>query len=239
MRPASAACPTQTRAHQADRRGTPNPMIAEGARTSDTGIRHALAFGVSRSGRFLRHFLELGMNEDGHGRRVFDGVMSHVAGAGKVFANHRFGMPGRTATQHEDRLYPENWFPFGSAVTTDPISRKTECRRGRTDQLESVVLLTGNRGFESVSLQRRSLRTSVPTSFSRTDCGGSETEEDIAGLAYCGRRRWFCRSGGSPGATLILPHGTASGSVLVSAGIRGRPARAKRSIWCARSAPSP
>ena len=99
------------------------------------------------------------MNEDGHGRRVFDGVMSHVAGAGKVFANHRFGMPGRTATQREDRLYPENWFPFGSAVTTDPISRKTECRRGRTDQLESVVLLTGNRGFESVLLQRRVLRT--------------------------------------------------------------------------------
>jgi hypothetical protein len=37
-----------------------------------------------------------------------------IAGAGKVFANHRFGMPGRTATQHEDRLYPENWFPFGA-----------------------------------------------------------------------------------------------------------------------------
>jgi Alpha/beta hydrolase domain len=91
----------------------------------DTGIRHALAFGVSQSGRFLRHFLELGMNDDGHGRRVFDGVMSHVAGAGKVFANHRFGMPGRTATQHEDRLYPENWFPFGNAVATDPFSRRT------------------------------------------------------------------------------------------------------------------
>ena len=91
----------------------------------DTGIRHALAFGVSQSGRFLRHFLELGMNDDGHGRRVFDGVMSHVAGAGKVFANHRFGMPGRTATQHEDRLYPENWFPFGNAVATDPFSRRS------------------------------------------------------------------------------------------------------------------
>ena len=90
-----------------------------------TGIGHALAFGVSQSGRFLRHFLELGMNDDGRGRRVFDGVMSHVAGAGKVFANHRFGMPGRTATQHEDRLYPENWFPFGNAVTTDPFSRQT------------------------------------------------------------------------------------------------------------------
>jgi hypothetical protein len=109
----------------ADSNGTRNPLIAEGARADDAGIRHALAFGVSQSGRFLRHFLELGMNDDGHERRVFDGVMSHVAGAGKVFANHRFGMPGRTATQHEDRLYPENWFPFGNAVTTDPFARKT------------------------------------------------------------------------------------------------------------------
>jgi hypothetical protein len=109
----------------ADRNGIPNPLIADDAPTDGSGIRHALAFGVSQSGRFLRHFLELGMNDDGRGRRVFDGVMSHVAGAGKVFANHRFGMPGRTATQHEDRLYPENWFPFGNAVTTDPFSRKT------------------------------------------------------------------------------------------------------------------
>jgi hypothetical protein len=94
-----------------------NPLISDGAE-----IRHALAFGVSQSGRFLRHFLELGMNQDSAGRRVFDGVFSHVAGAGKVFANHRFGMPGRTATQHEDRLYPENWFPFSMATMVDPIT---------------------------------------------------------------------------------------------------------------------
>src|SRR6202035_2830615 len=31
-------------------------------------------------------------------------------------------MPGRTATQHEDRLYPENWFPFSTAKTADPVS---------------------------------------------------------------------------------------------------------------------
>ena len=88
-------------------------------------VAHALAFGVSQAGRFLRHFLELGMNDDGQGRRIFDGVLTHVAGAGKVFANHSFAMPGRTGTQHEDRLYPENWFPFGNAVTTDPFSHKT------------------------------------------------------------------------------------------------------------------
>jgi len=101
----------------ANRGAIPNPLVSETSK-----IRHALAFGVSQSGRFLRHFLELGMNAGDDGRRVFDGVFSHVAGAGKVFANHRFGMPGRTATQHEDRLYPENWFPFSQAATTDPVS---------------------------------------------------------------------------------------------------------------------
>ncbi|MGE5269231.1 MAG: alpha/beta hydrolase domain-containing protein [Thiohalocapsa sp.] len=89
-------------------------------------VHHTLAFGVSQSGRFLRHFLELGMNADDAGRRVFDGLFSHVAGAGKVFANHRFGMPGRTATQHEDRRYPENWFPFSMARSVDRVSGRED-----------------------------------------------------------------------------------------------------------------
>jgi hypothetical protein len=120
----------------ADCDGTPNPLGAAGG-ADDTGIVHTLAFGASQSGRFLRHFLELGMNDDGRRRRVFDGVLTHVAGAGKVFANHSFAMPGRTATQHEDRLYPENWFPFGNAVMTDPFSgrRGSLLPGGPTDPL--------------------------------------------------------------------------------------------------------
>jgi hypothetical protein len=114
------------RYERADRGGTLNPMIATDGQPSHGGVSHALAFGVSQAGRFLRHFLELGMNDGGHGRRVFDGVLTHVAGAGKVFANHGFAMPGRTGTQHEDRLYPENWFPFSNAMATDPFSGATD-----------------------------------------------------------------------------------------------------------------
>jgi hypothetical protein len=113
------------RCKSANRGGIPNPLLS-----GMSEIRHALAFGVSQSGRFLRHFLELGMNADEAGQKVFAGVFSHVAGAGKVFANHSFSMPGRTATQHEDRLYPENWFPFSTARTADPVS-------GRIDALIS------------------------------------------------------------------------------------------------------
>jgi hypothetical protein len=132
------------RYERAARDGTPNPLIARaGADVETTGITHALGFGVSQSGRFLRHFLELGMNDDGSGRRVFDGVLTHVVGAGKVFANHSFAMPGRTATQHEDRLYPENWFPFGNAVTADPFSgRSGSLLKGRSTDLLMIEVNT-------------------------------------------------------------------------------------------------
>jgi hypothetical protein len=105
------------RNERADEHGTANPLGGS--------IRHAMAFGGSQSGRYLRHFIELGMNKDERGRRVFDGVYTHTAGAGKVFANHVFAEPDRTFTQHEDHLYPENWFPFSTASTTDPFSGKT------------------------------------------------------------------------------------------------------------------
>jgi hypothetical protein len=108
------------RHERADDKGTANPLAGEGA-----GIRHAVAFGGSQSGRYLRHFIELGMNKDAGGRRVFDGMLAHTAGAGKVFANHTFAEPDRTFTQHEDHDYPENWFPFSTAYTTDRLAGKT------------------------------------------------------------------------------------------------------------------
>ena len=106
------------RHEKADDKGNTNPLNAH-------GIRHTLAFGGSQAGRFLRHYVELGMNKDLAGRKVFDGIYSHTAGAGKVFANHSFSEPDRTVTQHEDHHYPENWFPFSTAQTTDPLAGKS------------------------------------------------------------------------------------------------------------------
>ncbi len=59
------------------------------------------------------------MNRDEADRRVFDGLLSHIAGAGKIFANHTFGQPGSTAGQPLQRLFPELWYPF--AHTAVPI----------------------------------------------------------------------------------------------------------------------
>ena len=52
-------------------------------------------------------------------------MLPHIGGAGKVFANEAFAMPGRTATQHEDRFYPEVWAPLGygpAGLLRDPAT---------------------------------------------------------------------------------------------------------------------
>jgi hypothetical protein len=105
-----------------DEAGTVNPVALS---STAPGIEASLAIGISQSGRALRHFQELGMNQDEAGRKVFDGVLPHISGAGKVFANHQFGQPSRTATRHEDFSFPENWFPFTYAELEDPLSGET------------------------------------------------------------------------------------------------------------------
>src|SRR5437763_5052880 len=162
----------------------PSPASGGGLRRGNAEIRHAIGFGVSQSGRFLRHFLELGMNRDGAGRRVFDGVFSHVAGAGKVFANHRFGMPGRTATQHEDRLYPENWFPFGAAVATDPFSGRTGAIL-RGDPTDPLVIET-NTATEYWQ-KAASLVHTDPSGASDAELPANARAYLIAGTQHAGR----------------------------------------------------
>jgi len=107
------------RYHARDRAGTMNPVTLE---PDGTGIKAALAFGISQAGRYLRDHVAGGFNRDESGRKVFDGVMAHTAGAGRVFVNYEFGQPNRTATQHEDHLFPETGFPFSMATLSDPLT---------------------------------------------------------------------------------------------------------------------
>ncbi len=76
-------------------------------------LDHALAFGVSQSGRFLRHFLYLGLNVDEGGRRVFDGVLPHVAGAWRGEFNHRYAQPSVMNTPNPGHLPPFAYDPQG------------------------------------------------------------------------------------------------------------------------------
>ncbi len=92
-------------------RGVENPL---------GGLRWAIGWGVSQTGRFLRHFVYQGFNADESGRKVFDGVIDQVGGAGRGSFNHRFGQASRDALQHFNILYPVDMFPFTDALAIDP-----------------------------------------------------------------------------------------------------------------------
>jgi hypothetical protein len=83
-------------------------------------IKRVYGYGVSQSGRFLRTFLYYGFNADEKGRKVFDGVLDHVAGAGRGSFNIRFGQPSRDAHPYMNMFYPTDIFPFTDAEETDP-----------------------------------------------------------------------------------------------------------------------
>lgn len=95
---------------------------SESLRVEPGAIEQAIGFGISQSGRFLRTFLYQGFNEDEQGRRVFDGVLSHVAGGGRGGFNHRFAQPSRDAQPFANLFYPVDIFPFSDVVQKDPVS---------------------------------------------------------------------------------------------------------------------
>jgi hypothetical protein len=103
--------------------GAQNPLARDGGRPL---IDRALGFGTSQSGRCLRHFLWEGFNADERGRKAFDGVISHVAGGGLGYFNQRFASPTRTNDQHDEHLFPADYFPFTYGDSTDPFTGKTD-----------------------------------------------------------------------------------------------------------------
>jgi hypothetical protein len=89
-------------------------------------IKRAIAFGISQSGRFLRTYLYYGFNEDEGHRKVFDGVMSHVAGGGRGSFDNRFALPSRTAGPFSSFFYPVDIFPFTDVAQLDPETGKRD-----------------------------------------------------------------------------------------------------------------
>lgn len=79
-------------------------------------VRFAQAFGSSQSGRFLRDFIYQGFNTDERGRKVFDGVMAHIAGAAHINLNRRWSLPTELG------IYSATSYPFADAALADPAS---------------------------------------------------------------------------------------------------------------------
>lgn len=102
------------------------------------GLRFAIGWGVSQTGRFLRHFVYQGFNEDERGRQVFDGVFDQVGGAGRGSFNHRFGQQSRDQLQHFNILYPVDMFPFTDADQTDPETGVTDGLLARATKSRTV-----------------------------------------------------------------------------------------------------
>jgi hypothetical protein len=79
--------------------------------------------GISQNGRFLRDVLYQGFNADEEGRMALDGVLAHVAGAGRGSFNLRFAQPSRDAQPTSAVFFPTDVFPFTDQPETDPVTR--------------------------------------------------------------------------------------------------------------------
>jgi hypothetical protein len=87
--------------------------------------QRVLAEGISQDGRFLRDFLYQGFNADEQGHIALDGVLAHVAGAGRGSFNYRFAQPSRDAQPTSSVFFPTDMFPFTDLPEQDPISGET------------------------------------------------------------------------------------------------------------------
>jgi hypothetical protein len=93
---------------------------------SITPAKRVYGEGISQNGRFLRDFLYQGFNADEEGRIALDGVLAHVAGAGRGSFNYRFAQPSRDAQPTSSVFFPTDIPPFTDApllkqATTDNV----------------------------------------------------------------------------------------------------------------------
>jgi hypothetical protein len=90
-----------------------------------TPVQRVFGEGISQNGRFLRDFLYQGFNADEEGRIALDGVLAHVAGAGRGSFNYRFAQPSRDAQPTSSVYFPTDIFPFTDEPEKDPVTGAT------------------------------------------------------------------------------------------------------------------
>src|SRR3984957_5308945 len=79
---------------------------------SITPVQRVYGEGISQNGRFLHDLLYQGFNADEQGRIALDGVLAHVAGAGRGSFNYRFAQPSRDAQPASSVFFPTDIPPF-------------------------------------------------------------------------------------------------------------------------------
>jgi hypothetical protein len=124
-------------------------------------VSQGVAFGVSQTGRFLRHFIYQGFNTDEGGRKVFDGMLIHTAGAGRGSFNHRFGQPSRDAHRYSAFFYPTDLFPFTSRTQVDPVTGLEDGLFARQQRDHLPRIFYTNTGYEYWGRAASLIHTSV------------------------------------------------------------------------------
>lgn len=99
-----------------------------------TPAARVLGEGISQNGRFLRNFLYQGFNADEDGRIALDGILAHVAGAGRGSFNYRFAQPSRDAQPTSAIFFPTDIFPFTDQPEVDPLTKE---KAGLLDRAEA------------------------------------------------------------------------------------------------------
>lgn len=107
---------------------------------ADYHFSHAIAFGVSQSGRVLRTMLYHALNRDEDGNRAFDGMLVHVAGGGRGSFNLRFAQPSRDGHPFGNHFYPTDIYPFTDQAQLDPETQQDEGILTRLESLDSEML---------------------------------------------------------------------------------------------------
>ncbi len=95
---------------------------AKHGKGTELAARRVYGQGISQDGRFLRNLLYDGFNADEEGRMALDGVLAHVAGAGRGSFNYRFAQPSRDAEPTSSVFFPTDIFPFTGLPETDPVT---------------------------------------------------------------------------------------------------------------------
>lgn len=85
-------------------------------------VARVIGEGISQNGRYLRDFIYQGFNADEQGRLALDGVLAHVAGAGRGNFNYRFCQPSRDAQPTSSLFFPTDIFPFTDMPESDPLT---------------------------------------------------------------------------------------------------------------------
>jgi hypothetical protein len=125
--------------------GNPNPLAGQ--------IDKVYGTGASMSGRVIREFVYEGWNEDGEGRRLFDGMQTHT-GSGRLLHNIRFAQVGRYPRQHEEHQWPSEYYPFTFVAVPDPFTERVDAlwKRPATDPLVVHLHTEGDYWVRHVSL---------------------------------------------------------------------------------------